>query len=587
MVQWLLLIGVVLFGALAFRKKPVPLGIWMAITLAVFFLTKSTTFLLVGALLLSLVLGLPLFVLIGFIVLICFVYLTDGYGDSEALTVIIRKTLELASKEVLLAIPFFVVSGEIMTQGSLAKRLIDVAKACFGWVPGGLAVAAVFGCVFFAAISGSSPVTVIAIGSIMVPALVKSSYPEKFSMGLLTSAGSLGILIPPSIPMIVYAIMVSAATPVDPTDLFLAGVVPGLVIGSLLGAYAIYTGIKYKLPTEPFSVAHVWSEMKRGFWSLLLPIIILGGIYSGIFTPTEAAAVAVVYSLVVEIFIHQDLKLPQLVTVGERSMIMMGSLLLIMALAVALNYFLVIEMIPDRMVEWIQSLDLSRVSFLLIVNVFLLLVGTVMDIMSAIMILAPMLAPMSVAMDIHPLHMGIIFIVNLEIGYLTPPVGLNLFVASTLFQRSLGEIIKSVLPPLGLMLVGLLLVTWVEAFSLGLVGMINPSAVADWHKEEVPVEQPVEQPGKVKSLQELMKEQKGGGGSGSGKVKSLQELMQDAKNKKQGGDASGEAPRVKSLQELMKDAKQDAPPAPPPNQKPRVKSLQELMKEANDKEGAP
>ena len=247
--------------------------VWVAIATWVFQDAPTPGFILIATLMGAVLLGLPLFILIGAVVLVCFVFLSDGHAGHNELTLIIRKISELASKEVLLAIPFFIVSGELMTQGSLAQRLIDVARALFGWVPGGLAVAAVFGCVFFAAISGSSPVTVIAIGSIMVPALIKAGYPEKFSIGLLTSAGSLGILIPPSIPMIIYAIVVSSATPVDPTDLFLAGIGPGLFIGGMLAAYSIYTGYRLRIPTDDFSLPAIIRELKRGFWSLLLPVL--------------------------------------------------------------------------------------------------------------------------------------------------------------------------------------------------------------------------------------------------------------------------------------------------------------------------
>ncbi len=531
--------------------------LWIAIATWVFQDAPTPGFILVATLMGAVLLGLPLFILIGAVVLVCFVFLSEGLSGHQELTLIIRKISELASKEVLLAIPFFIVSGELMTQGSLAQRLIDVAKALFGWVPGGLAVAAVFGCVFFAAISGSSPVTVIAIGSIMVPALIKAGYPEKFSIGLLTSAGSLGILIPPSIPMIVYAIMVSASTPVDPTDLFLAGVGPGLFIGGMLAAYSIYTGYRLRIPTDDFSASAIFREFKRGFWSLLLPVIILGGIYSGIFTPTEAAAVSVVYALVVELFIHGDLKPKQLLAVGEKSMTMMGALLLIMALAISLNHYLVLEQIPDAMVEWIREKNYSQVEFLITVNILLLLVGTVMDIMSAILILAPMLAPMSAAMGIHPLHMGIIFIVNLEIGYLTPPVGLNLFVSSTLFGKGLGEIIRSVIPTLLILFVGLVAITWVPSFSTALVDMIHAPAQKPAPQNQ-PEATPDAKPG-VKSLQDLMKGLPQSDETAP-KVKSLQELMQ-------GLPPTPKAPpKVKSLQELMQDNQAPAPTENEPSQ---------------------
>jgi C4-dicarboxylate transporter DctM subunit len=567
----------------AYRARKVGLVVWVALLVGIFALTTKTTFLVFGAIAAALLLGQPLFVLMGALGVLLLATVS-GLGTLEDLTVVVRKLLELASKEVLLAIPFFVVAGELMTQGSLARRLVDVMKATFSWMPGGLAVSAVAGCVFFAAISGSSPVTVVAIGSIMVPALLKAKYPDDFSIGLLTTAGSLGILIPPSIPMIVYSIMVSSTTPVDPTDLFLAGIVPGLFIGALLAAYSVFVGARNGIPREPFSWADWKTQMARGFWSLMLPLIILGGIYGGIFTATEAAAVSVIYALIVELFLHKELTPKKLVDVAEQSMVVMGSLLVIIALAITLNYFLVLEQIPDAMVEWLKAQQLSRNGFLILVNLLLLVVGCFMDIMSAILILAPMLAPMAAAVGIDPIHMGIIFIVNLEIGYLTPPVGLNLFVSSTLFKRSLGFVIRAVVPTLVIMLLSLVAITWVPAFSLGLVRALDdepaPSipATTSPPTDTAPAA-PDGTPGKVKSLQELMRDVQGaadagadasgaaGGDTGPGRVKSLQELMEEAK--------------AKASAETGSDGASAAPAAPP-----RVKSLQELMQEARAKEAA-
>jgi len=532
-----LFIVTVLLAVLAYRKKLIGLVLWLALLSAAFFFTGKVAFLVLGAIAAALLLGQPLFVLLGVIGVILLVKLS-GYTTQDELTLIVRKLLELASKEVLLAIPFFVVAGELMTQGTLARRLIEVMRAAFGWIPGGLAVSAVAACVFFAAISGSSPVTVVAIGSIMMPALTKAQYPENFSMGLLTSAGSLGILIPPSIPMIIYSIMVSSATPVDPTELFIAGIGPGLFIGASLGTYAMVQGKRFAIPREPLSFKVLSKAVRQGLWSLLLPVIILGGIYSGVFTATEAAAVAVVYALAVELFIHREMPMKKLVHVVENSMTVMGSLLVIIALAIALNFFLVDQQVPDRMVDWLKSMELSPPMFLILVNGLLLVVGCFMDIMSAILIIAPMLAPMAAAMGIDPIHMGIIFIVNLEIGYLTPPVGLNLFVSSTLFKKSLGQVIRAVLPTLLIMLVSLMAITWWDGLSLGLVHMLRSKP-----QQEAPAMVTPEAP--VAPHEE-------------NKVKSLEELMREAKEKAAGGDAGAaeEPKRVKSLEELMREAKE-------------------------------
>jgi C4-dicarboxylate transporter DctM subunit len=520
--------------------------------------------------------GAPLYVLIGSLTMYL-LFFGGIFDDFMLLTSIIEQTRGLADQTVLLAIPFFVISGAIMTEGDIAKRLIDVAEAVFGKLPGGMAISAVFACAFFAAISGSSPVTVIAIGSIMYPALLEKGYSSKFSMGLVTSAGSLGILIPPSIPMIVYAI-------VDPTglkdpigyslgstgggdasvkDLFIAGLGPGLLIAGIMGVFALYIGMRDKVETTDFDPKKLLRAMQDGVWALILPVLILGGIYSGIFTPTQAAAVAVVYALVVEFFIHRSLGLEDVPRIFSESAVLMGSLLIIMALALGFNLYLDRAKIPEAAVELILDMELSIITFLLIVNVLLLIVGFFMDILSAILILVPLLAPIAYGLGIHPLHMAIIFIVNLEIGYLTPPIGLNLFVAGTLFKKGLGAVVKSVLPFMLLMLGALMLITYVPTISLGLVSWSKggdfwvdfpddrpaaieadeePGAAApsgDDTDKAGEKDEPEEQPEGVKTLEEMMGEVEDEGGvDGSasdgeedeGGVKTLEQMMDEVED---------------------------------------------------------
>ncbi|MEX1365389.1 MAG: TRAP transporter large permease [Nannocystaceae bacterium] len=441
--------------------------------------------LLVAALALMVVLGSPLFVIIGVLAALCFLlygepslYKLDTCTtlDSETICgfdIFPAKMANLTTKNVLLAIPFFVVSGSIMSAGDIANRLVAFAKALVGWLPGGLAVATVGGCIFFAAISGSSPVTVIAIGSMMYPALIKAGYDSRFSMGLVTTAGSLGILIPPSIPMLVFAIVAGGRVPLDVGELFMAGILPGALIGGLLSLYSVWVA-KRSGATERtrFTLGEVATKFREGFWAIMLPVIILGGIYSGIFTPTEAAAVSVIYALVVELAIHREIGPEHLPKVLSESAVMMGTLLIIMALAFALNDFLVEEKIPDMAVEMIRAMELGPLEFLLIINLLLLVVGALMDSISAIMIIAPLLKPIGDQLGIDPVHLGVVFIVNLEIGYLTPPIGINLFVASSVFNKPLGEVIKSVLPFIGLMFVGLGIVTYVPSVAMGPVNML-------------------------------------------------------------------------------------------------------------------
>ena len=429
-------------------------------------------------------LGSPLFMILGVIAALCFFMYSDGYADWGACSTLDpasfcgydsfpAKMAGLSTKNVLLAIPFFVVSGAIMSAGDIANRLVAVARSLVGFLPGGLAVAAVGGCVFFAAISGSSPVTVIAIGSVMYPALIKGGFSPRFSMGLVTSAGSLGIVIPPSIPMLVYAIVDGGAAPIDVGELFMAGLVPGFMLAGLLSIYSVVLAMRGGTGhREPFSWVAVGRALRDGMWAILLPVQILGGIYSGLFTPTEAAAVSVVYALIVELFIHRHLTLAQLPKILVESAVMMGSLLIIMALAFGLNDFLVEEKVPDQAIVLIQAMDLDVVKFLLVVNAILLVAGALMDSISAIMILAPLVVPIAIKFGIDPIHLGIIFIVNLEIGYLTPPIGLNLFVASSVFNKPLGEVIRSVVPFILILIVGLVGVTYIPSIAMGPVNVI-------------------------------------------------------------------------------------------------------------------
>ncbi|MBN95577.1 MAG: hypothetical protein CL928_16175 [Deltaproteobacteria bacterium] len=451
--------------------------------------------------------GTPLFVVIGTGAALC-VYLLEG----DDLTLVVRDLYTASDKEVLLAIPFFVMAGAIMTEGSIAQRLIDMAKSVVGWFPGGLAISGVLSCMVFAAISGSSPVTVIAIGSIMVPALINAKYDERFSLGLLTSAGSLGILIPPSIPMIIYAVVcfsdlsvVSEATGSAPTvrDLFIAGILPGFLIGFVLIGWSVFKERDKMLPVSE-TLGSLPGTFTRGIWAAGLPLLIIGGIYSGLFTATEAAAISVVYALVVEFAIHPTLRWfgrrqgrgldeplfelspRELPRVFRDSAVIMGSLMLIIVLAIAFNKFLISADVPAQAAAWVKAHVDSRVQFLILVNIFLLLLGCMMDIMSAILIVAPLLAPIAMKYGIDPIHFAIIVIVNLEIGYLTPPLGLNLFVASSVFDRSILQVIRSVIPFTLLMLFSLALISWFPWFSLALVE-VPPEVIAT---PPIPLEAP-------------------------------------------------------------------------------------------------
>lgn len=403
----------------------------------------------------SLFLGLPLFVIMGTLATICYMKVS---GETPA--VVIGDIFYAADKEILLAIPLFILAGQIMTKGSISSRLIQFARALTAGIPGGLGVAAILSCSVFAAISGSSPVTLIAIGTLMYPALIEAGYSKKLAAGALSSGGTLGIIIPPSIPMIIFAIMVGVSV----VDLFKAGIGPGILLVVLLCGYMFYA--RPQDHTSKFDLQNFLVSSKKAVFSLLMPLIILGGIYTGFFTATESAAIAVVYAVIVEFFIHREIKFKNFLYVFSETAGMLGMLFLILIFAVSLNKFMTFEQIPQEMVEWMSKLISSKIGFLVAVNILLLVVGCLMDVMSAILVLAPILTPMSVHYGINPIHFGIIMIVNLEIGYLTPPIGINLFVASGIFKQPIMDIIKAVMPFIFVMVLGLALISIFPQISL-------------------------------------------------------------------------------------------------------------------------
>ncbi|MEC9344748.1 MAG: TRAP transporter large permease [Pseudomonadota bacterium] len=363
-------------------------------------------------------------------------------------------------REVLLSIPMFMIAGAVMTRGTIAARLIRVMSALTAPIPGGLAIAAVLSCAVFAAISGSSIVTMLAVGSIMYPALIKEGYGRNFSLGLMCSAGTLGIIIPPSIPMILYGIMTETSI----TDLFIAGVVPGMLLTFLFCAYAL--AVNRMKTVRAWDLQEIASSVRHGIWALLMPIILLGGIYTGYYTPTEAAAVSLVYALIVELFIHREMKPREYITVVFETTKLLGTLLPLLAIAGSLNTILDYEGVPKAWAEMVSQVVTDPGAQLAGINILLLVVGCIMDIGSAILILAPLLMPMVHSIGLDPVHFGVVMIMNLEIGYLTPPVGINLFIAMVAFKESFGRIVVSVLPFIALMLFALVLVILIPEIAL-------------------------------------------------------------------------------------------------------------------------
>src|SRR5690554_1521504 len=380
------------------------------------------------------------------------------------------KLFETSEHYTLLAIPFFLLAGSFMTTGGVARRLIDFANACVGHIRGGLAIGAVLACMLLAALSGSSPATVAAVGSIAIAGMVRSGYPQAFGAGIVCNAGTLGILIPPSIVMVVYA----AATEQSVGKLFMAGVVPGLMLGVALMAAIYIIAVKKNLPAMPRASVRQWlSAAHKALWGLLLMVIILGGIYSGMFTPTEAAAVAAVYAWFVAVFIYKDMTLrecPKVILEAGKLSIM---LMFITANAMLFAHVLTTEQIPQAITAWVTAMELSPWMFLLVVNIVLLIAGAFMEPSAIILILAPILFPIAMQLGIDPIHLGIIMVVNMEIGLITPPVGLNLFVTSAVTGMPVTSVMRAAAPWLMLLLCFLVLITYVPAISLALPGWLG------------------------------------------------------------------------------------------------------------------
>jgi C4-dicarboxylate transporter DctM subunit len=384
----------------------------------------------------------------------------------------------------IMAIPFFILAGNFLTHGGVARRMIAFATSMIGHWHGGLGLAGVMACALFAAISGSSPATVVAIGAIILPAMVQQGFPKRFGAGVIATSGALGILIPPSIVMVIYSVATGGSVAIDPEgkrvlsasvgQLFMAGVVPGLILASMLGMTTFYRAWKNGYPRMPKATwAECFIAFRRSIWGLLLIVIVLGGIYSGAFTPTEAAAMSAVYAFVIAVFVYRDMTLRDVPRVLLGSANMSAMILYIVTNAVLFSFLMTSEQIPQAMTNWITSSGLTWIEFLLFVNILLLVAGNVMEPSSIVLITAPILFPVAVRLGIHPVHLGILMTVNMEVGLCHPPVGLNLYVASGIARMGITELTIAVLPWLGTMLVFLVLVTYIPELSLWLPRLLG------------------------------------------------------------------------------------------------------------------
>jgi C4-dicarboxylate transporter, DctM subunit len=378
-------------------------------------------------------------------------------------TAIPIEIFRLANAPVLLAIPLFTFAGYLMAEGKTSTRLVRFSRSLFGWMPGGLGVVALVSCAFFTAITGATGITIIALGGLLFPALISEKYEENFSLGLMTTSGSLGLHFPPSLPIILYGFV--SGTSIE--KLFMAGVLPGILMVGVPCLFSVYMGRKWKLERPPFSSGEFLSALKDAAWELPIPLLIIFGIYSGFSTATEAAALTVAYVLFVKILIFKELTLARdIPRVMKESMKMVGGIMIILGAALGFTNYLVDAFIPMKILNFMEGMVQSKIGFLLILNLFLILVGCMMDIFSAILVVVPLIVPLASRFGIDPVHLGIVFLANLGIGYNTPPVGLNLFIASSRFDRPIVQLYKATLPFLLLLFLTLLLITYWPSLSL-------------------------------------------------------------------------------------------------------------------------
>ena len=409
-------------------------------------------------------LGTPLFIIISASALLSF-YLVGI--DSSIVTI---EMYRMANTPMLIAIPLFAFAGYVLAESGAPSRLVKLSKALLGWLPGGLAVVALLACTLFTALTGASGVTIIALGGLLFPALMSERYPEKFSLGLITSSGSLGLLLPPSLPIILYGVV--AKTDID--QLFRAGIVPCILLVLLLSLFSIYKGMNAQVPQSKITFREVADAISTAKWELPLPAVVVGGIYSGYIAISEAAAITAFCVIIVEVAIYREVKLRDLPRIMQKSMVLVGGILIILGAAMALTNYMIDAEVPMKILNLLKMHIPSKLVFLIMLNIFLLLVGCMIDIFSALVVVVPLISPIAQAYGIHPIHLGIIFLINLGIGYSTPPVGMNLFIASFRFERPVLRLYIASLPFLAILLLALMIITYVPGLSLFLVKMAAP-----------------------------------------------------------------------------------------------------------------
>ncbi len=409
------------------------------------------------------ILGTPLFVVILAVAMLGFHY------QGVNLSVIAIEIFRIADTPVLLALPLFTFAGYVLGESRTSQRLVRLTRAFLGWMPGGLAIVAFVACAFFTAFTGASGVTIVALGALLYPALTEAGYRDKFSIGLVTSSGSLGLLLPPSLPLILYGIIaqqMDIGANVAISDLFLAGILPALLMVLMLSLWSLWENRRNPMPLNSFSAKEAVAALREAVWEIPLPVFVLGGIYGGFFAISEAAAVTAMYVIVVEVFIYKEIKLSQLPSIMRESMVMVGGILLILGVALASTNFLIDAEVPMHLFNLIQAHVTSKIVFLILLNILLLILGAILDIFSALVIMIPIILPVAVNYGIDPVHLGIIFLANMQIGYFTPPVGMNLFIASYRFDKSITELYQAAIPFMIVLLIAVLIITYWPALSL-------------------------------------------------------------------------------------------------------------------------
>ena len=410
--------------------------------------------------LLLMLFGTPIFVVISGFTLYLF------YTSQIDLSAVIIEMHRMATTPLLVAIPLFTFAGYLLSESNAPKRLIRLSDAMLGWLPGGLSIIALITCAIFTALTGATGLTIIALGGILLPAMVRGKYPERFSLGLLTTSGTLGLLFPPSLPLIIYAIV--AKVRID--QLFIAGILPGILLLILLSVFNVHRSIRAEVPKTDFQIQEVYNALKAAIWELPLPFIVLGGIYSGYFAVSEAAAATAVYVLLVEVVIYRDIRWRELPEIMKKSMVLVGTILIIFGAAMGLTNYLIDDQIPMKILGFFKTHIENRYLFLVVLNLFLLAAGCTMGIFSALLVVVPMLTPLAHAYGIHPIHLGIIFLTNLEIGASLPPLGINLFIASIRFEKPVLKLYMASLPFIAILLAALAIITYLPWFSLALLG---------------------------------------------------------------------------------------------------------------------